>query len=75
MGVGQKIKHLRECRGLTPTQLAMASDVPYYTVTNLEKGSQQSTKLKNLVSLAKALNVSLETLIDDSISIEEATRA
>jgi transcriptional regulator with XRE-family HTH domain len=73
MSVGNKIKHLRKSRGLTPTQLAMAAGVPYYTVTHLEKGTQQSTKLINLKSLARVLGVSLEALIDDSMGIEEIT--
>ena len=70
MGIGEKIKYLREKKGLSMSELAMKSKVPYYTITHLEKGRQKSTKRASLVSLAKALCVPVETLVDDSISIE-----
>lgn len=74
MQIGEKIKHLREKKGLSPSALAMRSGVPYYTITHLEKGNQKSSKRQNLVRLAKALGVSVEALVDDSISIEESSR-
>jgi DNA-binding XRE family transcriptional regulator len=69
MTMGQKIKQLRESLGMSITTLSLQTGVAYFTIYHLERGTQKTTTHQNMLSLAEALDVSVETLIDESIDV------
>jgi XRE family transcriptional regulator, regulator of sulfur utilization len=60
--LAKNVSQLRNTKGLTQTGLAMSAGIPRSTVTNMESGSANPS-LSNLVSIAKALRVSVEELL------------
>jgi transcriptional regulator with XRE-family HTH domain len=69
--LGQRIKRLREQRGLSQQQLATASGVSRVAVTKWESGQTANLKLGSLLSICELFRVSAEELIRG----ERATRA
>lgn len=60
--IALRLKFLREGKGWTQTQLAVAADVSQGTVGNIESGARAGRG--SLIKLAKALDASLDWLID-----------
>ena len=60
-GIGAKIKELRESKHLSQIELARLLDVSDKTVSAWENGSRNP---KNLIAIANALGVNVETLTD-----------
>jgi transcriptional regulator with XRE-family HTH domain len=61
---GQRIRALRESRGLTQVELARALGIPQSNVSEMERGVRGLT-VHQTVKLAKALKVSTDRLLVD----------
>lgn len=61
--IGDRIKSLREFRGLTQEELAERADVHVDTIRKLEQNQRQSARINTLRALARALDVQLERLV------------
>ncbi|HWJ28315.1 MAG TPA: helix-turn-helix transcriptional regulator [Flavisolibacter sp.] len=59
---GENLKRLRELKGLTTRQLADTADIAYSQIWTLESGQGDPT-LTTLLALARALEVSLDGLV------------
>ena len=60
---GQRIRTLREGRGLSQEQLAELSGLDRTYISGIERGIR-NVALRNIVALAQALDVSLSELFD-----------
>lgn len=60
--LGQAIRDLREDRGLTQAQLAVAAKLAVNTLTRLEAG-QSDPSWSSIEALARALDVKLSVLV------------
>lgn len=58
-----KIKLIRESKGLTRTDLAKLSGVPYRTITNWELGIRKIKDVYQIKKVAEALETTIENLI------------
>lgn len=56
------LKMYRRIAGLTPTELAAKSGVSLSIISRLESGERQSASFRNIVRLARALNLEPEEL-------------
>lgn len=66
--MGYRIKEVREAKNMTQEELSEASGVSRGTISALENGTSRATTTKTLMSIARALGVSVEVLIfDDSV--------
>ncbi len=59
---GERLRRLREMRGLTMNQVAARLNVKHATVSHLEHG-EQMIRTKRLEALARILNVSIDYLL------------
>ena len=64
------IKELREKAGLSRTELAEISEVPYRTLENWEKGTRKPLNIYQLKKVADALKCTVEELIVWEESLE-----
>ena len=62
-GIGQRIKQLREQKGLTIEKLAYENDLAKGNLSEIEKGLIDP-RLSTLEKIAKGLDVKLKELID-----------
>ncbi len=74
MNIGNRIRDLRQKRGMTITQLAEAIDSDAGNVSRLETGKQKSFTEKTLQKVAEALSVSVADLfisekLDNTVEI------
>jgi transcriptional regulator with XRE-family HTH domain len=61
--VGPRLKHLRQRRGITLTDLAAETGISVSTLSRLEAGLRRPT-LEQLLPLARAYGVTLDELVD-----------
>lgn len=61
---GQRIRDLRVSMGLSQEQLAALCDLDRTYISSIERG-QRNVSLKNIATLAQALNVSLSELFEN----------
>ena len=61
--IGKRVKEHRKLRGFTQESLAIASGVPYTTLTKIESGRIKNPSLQAITKLAKALDASLDDFI------------
>ena len=59
-----KIKKLREKQELSQERLARLADVSNNTIVNIEAGKQRNPTIDTLKKIAKALEISVNDLID-----------
>lgn len=59
------MKKLREQKGLNRTELGIASSISESTISRLERGQIMQLKSEALKRLAKALEVSIDYLVDN----------
>jgi len=64
-GFGQRLKELREARGLTGQQLAEAAGCHMMTISKLERGTQEPA-WPLVLALCKALGVSCEAFTQEA---------
>lgn len=61
--LAQIVKKLREEKGLSQEKLARLADVSNNTIVNIEAGKQNNPTIETLKSIAKALEISVDELI------------
>ncbi|OQB92980.1 MAG: anaerobic benzoate catabolism transcriptional regulator [Parcubacteria group bacterium ADurb.Bin115] len=61
--LAKNIKKLREAKGLSQEKLARLADVANNTLIKMESGENQNPTLDTLKKVAKALEVSVDDLI------------
>ena len=66
MSIAGRIKEIKNKSGMTSEELSGKSGIPSGTLNKILSGSTQSLKAETLVSLAKALNVSVGELIGEN---------
>lgn len=64
--LSKNLKKLREKKGLSQDRLAKLADVANNTIIKIEQGKNINPRLDTLRKVAKALDVSVDNLIDDS---------
>lgn len=67
MNIGRAIARIRKMRKISRKGLAQKSNVPYQTLNNIEAGRVKEPGIAALIKIAKALDISLDTLILDKI--------
>lgn len=67
MAIGNKIRQLREEKGLNQEQLAELAGKSVNTIKNIESGKHEPD-LKTLRAMAKALSVKVTSLLDEAHS-------
>jgi transcriptional regulator with XRE-family HTH domain len=76
MGLGQRLKQLRQQAGLTQKELEALSHVPQNTISRIELESVKSISSTTLMGLARALHVSTDALLGmDEPESDEAPAA
>jgi transcriptional regulator with XRE-family HTH domain len=63
--LAENIKRYRTKMGLSQDQLARKAGITYSTLTKLESGVNQNPKVKTLLQIAKALEVTLNDLMKE----------
>lgn len=69
--LGEKIRTLRKAKGMTLDDLAVKIDAQRSYIWGIENGRIQSPSAENLTRIAKILNTTINTLLDDINSEEE----
>jgi len=62
--ITKNLRKLREAKGLSQEKLARLADVANNTIVKIEAGKNQNPTLETLRKVAKALNVSVDELIN-----------
>jgi transcriptional regulator with XRE-family HTH domain len=70
---GQRVKTLREQRGLTQQQLADAAGLTNDTISNYERGRRTDPPVSVVYAVAYALEVTIEDLLTDPQPEPEVT--
>jgi len=63
--IGTNIRRIRQQKKLTQEKLARLSDISLNTLTKIESGFAKTPNIKTVVKIAKALNVSLDKLVEN----------
>jgi transcriptional regulator with XRE-family HTH domain len=61
--IGDKIKELRNKKGLTQDALARKSDIPYTTLTKIESNVITKPSIQTVAKIAVGLEISIDNLI------------
>ncbi len=61
--IGDKIKRIRNKKGLTQDALARKADIPYTTLTKIESNVIKKPTIQTVAKIAKGLGVSIDDLI------------
>jgi len=61
------IKIIRNKKGWSQERLAREADVSYQTLIKIEQNRVKNPKLQTLVKIAKALNVTIDELVNSSV--------
>lgn len=70
--LGQRIRAVREERGLTQQAVARSAGIATDMVSRLENGHYTSPGLRTLLRIAEGMGVSLAALLPDAPSVTEA---
>jgi len=62
--ISENIKRLRNKLGLTQDDLAKKADIKYTTLMKVESGTVNKPSVQTMAKIAKALDVSIENLIN-----------
>lgn len=73
IGIGDRIRALREFRDITQDQLAERAGVSVDTIRKLEQGVRESARINTLRALARALDVQLERLVGQPTVTQQLT--
>ena len=71
--LGRRVRHYREKAGLSQIQLAEKANVSRPYVSQIENGVF-NTSLETIISVANALQISIEDLLVDSLEITKEAR-
>lgn len=58
-----KLREIRTAKGMTLTQVAELTNIPYRTLQDIESGKIEKTKYENLYLVADALGCSVDELV------------
>ena len=61
--IGDKIRAIRNKKGLTQDALAKKADLPYTTLTKIESNVITKPSIQTVTKIAKGLGVSIDELI------------
>ena len=62
--IADNVRKARKKKGLSQDKLAREADVAYNTVVKIESGENKNPTIETLRSIAKALDVSVDNLIN-----------
>lgn len=62
--IGRNIKKFRQKKGISQDRLSKLADLSLNTIINVESGKNPNPTIETLSKIAKALGVSLDTLIE-----------
>lgn len=62
----KKIRELRNKKGLSQEKLARLANISFTTVVKIESGESKHPTIQTMAGIARALGVSVDTLIKDS---------
>jgi transcriptional regulator with XRE-family HTH domain len=68
--MGQRIKYIRELRGLSQSELASQTHISKGTISTLEREPDLNITIKHLMDVCKTLQVSTEYILYGSDSVE-----
>jgi transcriptional regulator with XRE-family HTH domain len=63
VNIGDKIKQIRNKKGLTQDALARKAELPYTTLTKIESNVITKPTIQTVVKIAKGLDVSIDDLM------------
>lgn len=63
--IGDNIRKLRKKKGLSQDSLARKADIPYTTLTKIESNVVKRPSVQNVAKIAKALDVSIDQLLEE----------
>lgn len=63
--IANNLRRLRKKTGLSQEKLARLADISLNTLTKIESGFAKKPTIQTVVKLAKALQVSLDKLVED----------
>ena len=69
MSFGEKLSFLRKQRGMTQMELAEKLDISRQAVSRWERGTAEPST-ENLVSIGKLFDVTVDTLINENIQLQ-----
>ena len=69
MNLGEKLSFLRKQRGMTQMELAEKLDISRQAVSRWERGTAEPST-ENLVSIGKLFDVTVDTLINEDIQLQ-----
>lgn len=61
--IGEKIKKVRNDKGLTQEELAQKANISYITLVKIEQEKVENPTMKTLQKIAKALEISLDEIV------------
>lgn len=61
--IGDKIKKIRDKKGLTQNELARKAELPYTTLTKIESNVITRPTIQTVVKIAKGLGVGIDDLM------------
>lgn len=61
--IGQSIRYLRQKEGISQEELAFRANLNLNSISTLERGLN-NVKIKTLYSIAKALNIKIEEILN-----------
>ena len=61
----KNLAKLRKERGLTQEGLARKANISFHTLVKIESERIKNPKIETILKLAKALNISLDHLVDE----------
>ena len=62
--ISKNIKRLRKAKNLSQDKLSRLADVSHATIIKIESGANKNPTIETLAKIAKALNVSVDDLIN-----------
>ena len=62
--LSKRIRELRNKKGLSQEKLARLANVSYNTIVKIESGASKNPTFHTMAGIAKALCISLDSLID-----------
>lgn len=63
--IAQKIKKYRKAKGISQDKLSKLSGVTYNTIIKIESGSTTNPRVETLHLIAKALGVTVDSLLNE----------
>ncbi len=75
MGLGDKIRNRRDAANLSARELARRTQISPTALGEIESGGTYDPSSRRVFRIARALNISVEWLLDDSVTIDQPASA